>query len=130
MKLPIRYALADAEHLPYSGARLSLTQYGTLTFEAVDAEKFPCINYARLALERGGNTACVINAANEIAVEAFLKSRIGFTRIPHLIDETLERADFVAAPDYDDYVASNAGARIIAAEIAGVMAATSVHYQV
>jgi len=116
MKLPIRYALADAQRLPYDGARLKLSDYASLTFEKPDAERFPCITYAHLALERGGNTACVINAANEIAVEAFLQSRIRFTDIPAVIESTLGHVDYIASPGYDDYVATNSLARRIAAE--------------
>ena len=127
MRLPIRYALADANRLPYSGDRLSIADYANLTFEKPDAERFPCITFAHLALERGGNTACVINAANEIAVEAFLQQRIRFTDIPHLISRTLERADFVASPQYADYVQSNSQARALAAEIASSLENKIIH---
>ncbi len=117
MHLPIRYALASTDRLPYPARDLEITDYNGLTFERPDTERFPCLGYARLALERGGNTACVINAANEIAVESFLHEKIGFTDIPRLIAKTLEKVDFIAAPDYDAYVATNSEARNTARQL-------------
>lgn len=111
MHLPIRYALGDASRLSTDEAPLSLAQMSTLTFEQPDESRFPCITLARLALARGGTAACVINAANEIAVDAFLHERIRFLDIYPLITETLERVPFIQRPSLDDYVATNALAR-------------------
>lgn len=111
MRLPIAYALGEAKRNDYALPRLSLEQMQTLTFEAPDPEKFPCLSLAKYALERGGNTACVINAANEIAVAAFLRREIGYFDIYDTICRTLDTVPFVAAPTYDDYVATNDEAR-------------------
>jgi 1-deoxy-D-xylulose-5-phosphate reductoisomerase len=78
-----------------------------LTFEAPDYEKFPCLGLAALSLERGGNTACIVNAANEVANLAFRQGRIGFNDIYRTITTTLEHIAFISAPTYDDYVATN-----------------------
>lgn len=115
MHLPIRYALAEGRRLADSGRRLSLAQMATLTFEQPDYELFPCLGLAQTALTRGGNTACVINAANEIANEAFRRGQTGFTDIYRVITDTLDSVDYIATPDYDDYVQTNDTARRIAA---------------
>lgn len=119
MRLPIAYALGEHTRLEGASAPLSLLNTGTLTFEEPDTERFPCLTFAQISMTRGGNTACVVNAANEVAVAAFLAGRIPFGRIYPLIAETLERATFVPEPIYEDYVASNAQARAIAGEILG-----------
>ena len=80
-------------------------------------ERFPCLGLAHEALERRGNTACIINAANEIAVAAFLEGRIKFGQIYGVIERTLGAVPYVAAPEFDDYVATNAEARAKAAEL-------------
>ncbi len=116
MRLPIRYALGDATRLHSGDPALSLEAMSQLTFERPDAERFPAIKLGHYALERGGNTACVINAANEIAVAAFLNNRIKFTDIYRLITRTLDTVPFIAEPAYDDYVATNAEARRITEE--------------
>ena len=117
MTLPIAYALGETARMDNVSDFCSLMTHNTLTFEAPDTERFPAFGLAHLALERGGNTACVVNAANEVAVAAFLKDRIGFNDIYSTIIRTLERADFVAVPGFDDFVASNAQAREIALEL-------------
>lgn len=114
MRLPIRYALGDARRLATSDSPLTLDKMLNLTFEAPDTERFPGIKLGQYALERGGTAACVINAANEVAVAAFLHEKIGFKRIYELIMETLEAMPFVAAPTLDDYVTFNAEARAFA----------------
>ena len=117
MHLPIAYALGAHSRLEGAARHLSLTDMAQLTFEPVDAERFPCFTCAQTVFERGGNSACVINAANEIAVAAFLNGRIPFGGIYPTVAETLDRAAFVAKPDYEDYVQSNSEARAIASEI-------------
>ncbi len=115
MRVPIAYALGEASRPAPVSDFCDLLAHDTLTFERPDLKRFPCLGLARLALERGGNTACVINAANEVAVASFLDGRIGFTDIYRTIEATLDKASFIAQPDYPDYVASNAEARDIAA---------------
>ncbi len=90
MGVPILYALAYPERRPAPGARLDLTRVGPLSFFEPDLGRFPCLGLARAALERGGAAPVVLNAANEVAVAAFLERRIRFTAIPHLIEQALE----------------------------------------
>ncbi len=117
MHLPIAYALGLNNRIVGASPRLSLADMSRLTFEEPDTSKFSCLNYASLVLERRGNTACVINAANEVAVAAFLDGRIRFTDIPRIIDATLDAVDFVATPGPDDFIATNALSRRIAEEV-------------
>ena len=107
MHIPIRYALGDATRLPSSRPRLNITDYAHLDFFEPDTQKFPLLNLAYYALERGGNVACVINAANEVAVAAFLKERIKFLDIQRIIYSALEAMPYIANPTYEDYVNSN-----------------------
>lgn len=111
MRLPIRYALGDASRLVTADAPLTLERCSQLTFEAPDVNRFPAIKLGHFALEKGGNTACIINAANEIAVSAFLQGHISFNDIYDLIEETLCAVTHISAPQYDDYVATNNEAR-------------------
>ncbi len=111
MRLPIRYALGDATRLPSGDPALTLEAMSRLTFERPDTERFPAIKLGHYALERGGNTACIINAANEVAVAAFLNNSIRFTDIYRLITRALDNMPFIATPTYEDYVATNAETR-------------------
>ncbi|MDE6300229.1 MAG: 1-deoxy-D-xylulose-5-phosphate reductoisomerase [Muribaculaceae bacterium] len=117
MTLPIAYALGETVRTDNVSDFCSLTAHDTLTFEEPDTKRFPGITLARRALEAGGNLACVINAANEVAVSAFLHGQISFPDIYATIVDTAERATRIESPSYDDYVASNAEARRIAQEI-------------
>lgn len=117
MHLPIAYALGCATRLPGAERPLTLADLSTLTFEKPDAERFPCLTLADEALRRGGNSACVINAANEIAVAAYLHDRIGFYDIYRIICETLDRCDFIANPGLSDYIQTNQTAREIAGSL-------------
>ena len=107
MHLPIRYALGDASRLPSEERPLSLCDYANLTFEKPDSEKFPCLTLAPRALTDGGNTACIINAANEVAVAAFLKGQISFHGIYDVITDALSHIPFISSPTLDDYVATH-----------------------
>lgn len=107
MHLPIRYALGDATRLPSAERPLSLSDYASLTFEKPDPVKFPCLTLAHRALTEGGNTACIINAANEVAVAAFLKGKISFPGIYSAITEALEKIPHISSPSLDDYVATH-----------------------
>lgn len=111
MHLPIRYALGDAKRIVAREPQMTLNDYRRLTFEEPDTERFPCLTLAAYSLKRGGNTACVVNAANEIAVASFLKDRIRFTDIYPVIMETLESVPYVSSPEYVDYVVTNETAR-------------------
>lgn len=117
MRLPIRYALGESLRLPSDDNPLDFTLHSTLTFEKPDEERFPCVKLGHYALEKGGNAACIINASNEIAVASFLKGEIKFPDIYRIIIETLERAQFIERPAYQDYVDSNCESRRIASEI-------------
>lgn len=117
MRLPIRYALNYPERLPSACRKMSVADYANLTFEAPDREKFPLLDMAFDAIHRGGNVPCALNAANEIAVAAFLADRIGFMQMPEVVAEVVARNRFIASPTYDDYVATNAEIRKIAEEL-------------
>ncbi len=116
MRLPIAYALGEATRYDYELPPLTLQQMSTMTFAEPDLEKFPCLTLAQYALERGGNAACIINAANEIAVAAFLRGELPFMRIYSVITDTLDRIPYIEHPEYAHYVATNAEARKVAAE--------------
>ena len=117
MHLPIQYALRFPDRGDCGGDRLDFLKNPTLTFEAVDDVRFPMLGVAYDCLRKGGNSCCVMNAANEIAVASFLGGRIKYTDIANVIQTTLARAQFVASPSVEDYAASNDEARAIAAEI-------------
>lgn len=117
MKLPIAYALGEATRLTGAEKALAITDFATLTFERPDTDRFPCLGLANTALEKGGNTACIINAANEIAVAAFLEGHIGFYDIYKIIERSLEKISFVERPDYDDFVATNNETRVFASSL-------------
>ena len=111
MHLPIRYALGLPGRLATNEPRMTVADYASLTFEKPDFEKFPLLDTAYEAARRGGNVPCVMNAANEIAVAAFLDGKIGFNDIYRTIEKTMAWAPFIAVPSYDDYVATNAESR-------------------
>ena len=117
MHLPIRYALGYPNRLVTRQPSLELAQYAVLTFEAPDMEKFPMLGFAFDAIASGGNMPCVLNAANEIAVAAFLRGDILFGEIPRLVERTLATVGFQSSLAYDDLVATNAEARAKAEEI-------------
>lgn len=115
MTLPIAYALGEASRIDHVSDFCDLLQHNQLTFEEPDTQRFPCLGLAHYALERGGNAACIINAANEVAVAAFLRDRIAFGDIYRTIEATLANTQFIAQPVFDDYVATNSEARARAA---------------
>ena len=117
MHLPIRYALGDAVRLATDDEPMELAHYASLTFEQPDIRRFPCPQSARRTLERGGTAACIVNAANEVAVNAFLHEQLRFTAIYPLIEETLTRVGITDSPSYNDYVATNAEARRVAEDL-------------
>ena len=115
MRLPIQYALTFPERFSYGGDRLDLARTATLTFEEPDREKFPALDIAYDCLRKGGTAPCVMNAANEVAVAAFLDGRIGYCDIVRLIERALEQAAFLADPTVADYQACDAQVRRMAA---------------
>lgn len=116
MRLPIQYAFSFPERLPLNGDRLDLFRQPLEFFEP-DMEKFRCLAMAYESIRRGGNVPCVMNAANEVVNEAFRHDRCGFLQMADIIEVTMQRATFVAQPTYDDYIASDAEARRIAASM-------------
>lgn len=116
MRLPIQYAFSFPERLPLNGDRLDLFRQPLEFFEP-DMEKFRCLAMAYESIRRGGNVPCVVNAANEVVNEAFRHDRCGFLQMADIIEATMQRATFVAQPTYDDYIASDAEARQIAASM-------------
>ena len=121
MHLPIRYALGWPERLTASQPPLQLSQYATLTFERPDLERFPLLGFAFDAIRMGGTMPCILNAANEIAVAAFLRSEIRFTDMPRLVEATMRNTAFTAAPGYEDLVATNTEARAKTTELLAAM---------
>ncbi len=119
MKVPIAYALSYPARLPLPEdfGRLSLADHPNLSFAAVDHERFPALALAREAMIAGGTALCTFNAANEVAVEAFLAGKIGFLDIVRTIRVALERAENIADPTLDDYIYCNTEARRIAAQL-------------
>ena len=105
MRVPIAYALAWPERMPAPVERLDLAAVGRLDFEAPDTTRFPALRIAREALEAGGSAPTILNAANEIAVAGFLAGRIGFTDIPSLVEEALERNAAEAPTSIDEVIA-------------------------
>jgi 1-deoxy-D-xylulose-5-phosphate reductoisomerase len=112
MGVPILYALSYPERRPSPAARLDLTRVGQLTFYEPDTDKFPCLGLARGALEHGGGAPVVLNAANEIAVAAFLERRIGFTEIAQLIEWALDDTRAGSVRSLEECVALDAETRV------------------
>ena len=117
MRLPIQYAFGFPDRLKSDFPRFDFLNYPQLTFEKPDIKIFRNLALAFDALEKGGNMPCILNAANEIAVDAFLKNKIGFTRMPEIIEKSMERVDFVDKPTLDDYFLTDEATRIVAMEI-------------
>lgn len=114
MKLPIHYAMAYPNRLPASFKRLDFKQVNTLTFEPPDVKTFKNLGLAREAMERGGNAPCILNAANEIVVDAFLRNKTGFLEMSDIIANCLEKMPFIEEPTLDDYIHTNTETRRMA----------------
>jgi 1-deoxy-D-xylulose-5-phosphate reductoisomerase len=123
MRVPISYALHHPERVDVPAMRpLDLAELGSLTFEQPDLEAFPCLRLAREAAEAGGTGPCVLNAANEVAVHAFLSGRLAFMGIPAVIEETLERVGAGAVHSFDSLYEADARGRDVAGELVAVRA--------
>lgn len=107
MRQPIGFALAFPERIEVGNRRLDFPALSSLSFEKPDLDAFPCLGLAYEAIRRGGNVPCVMNAANEVAVKAFLEDRIGFYDIPAIVEKCMDGAPFAATPSLDDIFATN-----------------------
>ena len=116
MRLPIQYTLTYPERVHSGIPRLDFGIYSDLTFEKPDIKTFRNLGLAYEAMNRGGNAPCVLNAANEIMVTAFLKDEISFTAMSDVIERTMEKASYIARPTLEDYIASDQEGRRIAKE--------------
>ena len=116
MHLPIQYALAYPNRLKSNFERLDFFKLKTMTFEKPDMERFRNLAFAFEAARVKGNMACIMNAANEIAVTAFLKDKVGFLEMSEVIEKTMHKTSFIQAPSYEDYVQTDTEARHIAKE--------------
>ena len=114
MKLPIQYALGFPNRFKNNFKRFSFFDYPNLTFEKADEKTFRNLSLAFRAMNKGGNSACILNAANEIAVEAFLNDKIGFLNMSDLIDNCLEKITFVKSPTIEDYIETDQQTRLLA----------------
>ncbi len=114
MKLPISYAFSYPSRLHSRSPRLDFREITSLTFEQPDTERFPNLAFAYEAIRKGGNMPCILNAANEIMVEAFLQDRVSFPRMSEIICDTMAETPFIREPGYEDYVTTDAEARRIA----------------
>lgn len=114
MRLPIQYAFSYPQRIKSSFDRLDFSMMKELTFEQPDTDRFRCLALAYEALNRGGNMACIVNAANEVVVSAFLHDRISFLRMSEVIEQSMSKVSFIKTPSYEDYVATDAEARRIA----------------
>ncbi len=117
MRLPIQFALSYPERFKSGFQRFDFTQYPNLTFEKPDTETFRNLALAFEAMHKAGNMPCVLNAANEIAVEAFLKDQIGFLKMPEVVEQCLAKMPYIANPTLDDYVNTDKETRIKAHEL-------------
>lgn len=117
MRLPIQYALGYPERLSSGFPRFDFAKFPSLTFEQPDAETFRCLTLAYEALEKGGNLPCILNAANEIAVAAFLDDQIAFLEIPVLIEKMVDKIGFISNPSLQDYVDTDKETRLQAGEL-------------
>ena len=116
MRLPIMYALTYPKRLESSFSRIDWTTLRELTFETPDLERFPNLQHAYTALSHGGNMPCVVNAANEICVDAFLKDRIGFTDMPKLIERAMQTTPYILKPSLEDYLETDKEVRKMVSE--------------
>jgi len=117
MKLPIQYALTYPARFENSFERFNFMDYPTLSFEKADMETFRNLALAYESLRAGGNRSCVLNAANEVVVDAFLKDQVGFLEMSDIIEQTLDKVEFITTPTLDDYLETDRVARLITKEI-------------
>jgi 1-deoxy-D-xylulose-5-phosphate reductoisomerase len=117
MHLPIQFALTYPERLNSNFNQLDFTKYNHLTFEEVDTIRFPNLNLAFEAIRQGGNMPCILNAANEVVVDAFLQEKIKFTTMSKIIEKSMQLPTFIGSPTYEDLIETNNVTRIMTLEI-------------
>ncbi|MFA6277688.1 MAG: 1-deoxy-D-xylulose-5-phosphate reductoisomerase [Pedobacter sp.] len=117
MKLPIHYALAYPQRVTSKFERFNFLNYPELTFSEADTKSFRNLELAFMAMEKGGNMPCIINAANEVVVEAFLKDHIGFLQMSVVIEECMQEMDFIAQPTLNNYLETDKQTRIFASQL-------------
>jgi 1-deoxy-D-xylulose-5-phosphate reductoisomerase len=117
MKLPIQYALSFPERLPSDFPRFNFLDYPSLTFESPNTKIFRNLTLAYEALGKGGNMPCILNAANEVVVSAFLNNKIGFLQMPDIIEKVMGKATFIEEPGIDDFIRSNSEAGNLAKQL-------------
>ena len=117
MKLPIHYALAYPQRVVTDFERFSFLKYPEFTFEQPDTKTFRNLELAFLAMKKGGNMPCVINAANEVVVDAFLKNKIGFLQMSDVIEECMQTINFISQPTLQNYLETDKQTRIFAGEL-------------
>jgi 1-deoxy-D-xylulose-5-phosphate reductoisomerase len=114
MKLPIQFAIGYPNRIRSEFPRFDFMSYPQLTFEQPDTHTFPCLKLAQIAMQKGGNMPCALNAANEVAVQEFLDGRIRFVEIPERISMVMDKIPFISQPTLDDYIATDRAGREIA----------------
>lgn len=117
MRIPIQYALTYPQRWHSDVPRIDLFKHNTLTFEEPDLQRFPNLRLAYEAMDKGGNMPCILNAANEIVNLAFREAHCGFLQMSDIIEQTMDKTEFIAQPSYDDYVQTDKLARRIATEL-------------
>jgi 1-deoxy-D-xylulose 5-phosphate reductoisomerase len=117
MKLPISYAFSYPRRLKSKMPRLDFNTYSSLTFEEPDMERFRNLSFAFDAVRKGGNMPCILNAANEIVVDAFLEDKIGFLQMSDVIEKAMVKASFIEKPVYEDYALTDKEVRLITKEL-------------
>jgi 1-deoxy-D-xylulose-5-phosphate reductoisomerase len=117
MRIPIQYALSFPERLENKFPRLNFADNPSLTFSAPDSKKFRNLALSFEALQKGGNLACILNASNEIVVEAVLKGRIKFPSIWHVNEQVMQKSQFITNPSLDDYIATDLKTRAYTVEL-------------
>ena len=114
MKLPILYALTAPDRLKTNFKRFNFEDFSRLTFEKPDSERFPNLFLAYESMKAGGNMPCILNAANEIAVEAFLKDKIGFLQMSDIVEQTMNKISYIRNPNLEDYMHTDKETRVLA----------------
>lgn len=117
MRLPIQYALTYPSRLKSDFPRFDFMDYPELTFEKADVKVFKNLDLAFQAMDKGGNMPCILNAANEVAVDHFLKGKVGFVEMSDVIEKAMAQSTFLRHPTFDDYLATNTEARELALRI-------------
>jgi len=113
MRLPIQYALSFPYRIKSDFPRFSFSNYPTLTFEEPDNKRFPNLALAREALTKGGNSPCILNAANEIVVNSFLNEKIGFLQMSEIIEKVITKSSFISKPSIEDYTLTDEETRVL-----------------